>query len=205
MTARVSEVIRGWLGWCPNARAFSGLRHLDTIDYSLPVTDSDKPPSPGFFGNLNTDRYRHTQIGTVLASCLVIGILGSIFDVLINGTSGLHAFNILFLFGMTGFLLTSTTLTVIIRDNHLEIFLGPLPLRKKRIPLSDIISVRVENDARHTVRKAVWYLLPGAGLAIGEGLVIEQNGGKTVWIGTDEPELLVKAIYSAIEENHARC
>jgi hypothetical protein len=106
---------------------------------------------------------------------------------------------------MADLLLTSTTLTVIIVDNRIELFLGPLPLRKRTIPLSEIMSVRVENDARHTVRKAVWYLLPGAKLTTGEGLVIEQQGGRLFWIGSDEPEFLMKAIHSAMEKTHASC
>jgi uncharacterized membrane protein len=156
----ISDGIRRYLGWCPNARAFTQHQQMDATGFPVSVTESEKPPSTGLFGKQNAEKYRHTQVGIVLTSCLIIGILGSIFDFFTNGIFGLRIVGIPFFLFMAGLLLTSTTLTVIIVDNRIELFLGPLPLRKRTIPLSEIMSVRVENDARHTVRKANWYLLP---------------------------------------------
>ena len=197
MTVKISEVIRERLGWCPNAGSFNGKGYQDTTDYPLPViSPPERPPSANLMKNRDNERYHNTQFGIIFSLALVIGVSGTIFDILTHGISGMRIVSVLFLLLMTGLLLTSTTLTVIVSDRLMKVYHGPVPLRKRIIPLSEIISVRVEEDARHTIKKAVWYLSPKR-FTLEKGVVIKQSSGRTFWIGTDDPEVLVKAILSA--------
>jgi hypothetical protein len=148
------------------------------------------------------ERYRTTEVGIIFTAALIIGVLGTLFDILTHGISGFRVFSYLVLLPITSLLLTSTTLTVIVSDRQVIVYHGPLPFRKIAIPLAEIVSVRKETNDRLTFTGAVWYFSPKK-FTSEKGVVIEQEGGKTFWIGTEEPEALVKAILSAQEECHA--
>lgn len=196
----IPDTLRQFMGWCPNSRVFGEKRCLDGTRYPVPVSGAKaKPPSARLHGKSGDEMYRHTQASIVFITALLVGFLGTLLEILTYGHPGIQAITVLAFLAITSILLTSTTLTVIVTGTLMKVYFGPLPIRIRTIPLSEIISARVEEDARHTIKKAVWYLAPGGEFPIRKGIVVEQRCGKTFWIGTDEPELLIKAISSAQE------
>jgi hypothetical protein len=197
MTTHVQEVIRGWLGWCPHAELADNPAQRDTAGCPAPGADArERPPAADPMVTRSLENYHNTQVGIIFTLARVIGVIGTILDILANGITGFRSFSALILLPITALLLTSTTLTVIVSDRHVKVYHGPLAFRKTTIPLTGIVSVRVEKDARHTMNRAVWYFSPKR-FTLERGVVIEQERGKTFWIGTDEPDVLVKAILTA--------
>jgi hypothetical protein len=198
-----SEVIRDWLGWCPQARTFNDRKHRHaTGSPDLSSGYPERPPSAALMGNIHGERYRNTQVGIIFTAALIIGVLGTLFNIITHGISGFRFFSILMLLPITALLLTSTTLTVIVSDRQVKVYHGPLAFRKIAISLTEIVSARNEKNARLTINRAAWYFSPKK-FTFEKGVVIEQEGGKTFWIGTDEPDALVKAILSAQGECNA--
>ncbi|MEE3001359.1 MAG: hypothetical protein VX908_01560 [Planctomycetota bacterium] len=144
-------------------------------------------------GDPGTQRYHHTQPGTVLRVVWLI-VAGWLLLFAVLSTWVLYtvvgvAFLAMLLFH---------SLTVTIDDEHIRLSFG-LGLFRKRIPLSQVVSCR-------TVRNRLWY---GFGIRyVFDGWMWNVSGmdavqltyedGHHFRIGTDEPEALAAAITAAI-------
>ena len=139
--------------------------------------------------------YRHTQVGTTIWLFLIIAFLGSIVAVAFAGIAVMLIVAItgLFLF-LIGWILGS--LTVAIAGGNLSWWFGP-GFWKKRVAIDEI-------ESCEAVRNRWWW---GWGIRYyGKGWLYNVSGldavemtlktGKSIRIGTDEPEALVAAIRS---------
>ncbi len=143
-------------------------------------------------------KYRHTQQGYVIMIALGLVAVGIFVTALLmqddTARVVLLVEGILFLF----LALIFSTLTIRITDHELIWNFGPIPLIKKRVILSDIISAKavktkiIEGWGIHLTRRGWLYNISGR-----HAVLIEKSDGKTFMLGTDEPEKLVKAIGKA--------
>ena len=143
-------------------------------------------------GDPGTQRYHHTQPGTVLRVIwLIVGAWLLFFTPLPTLVRCITVGAVSFVF------LLFHSLTVTIDDEHIRLSLG-LGLFRKRIPLSQVVSCR-------TVRNRLWY---GFGIRyVFDGWMWNVSGmdavqltyedGRHFRIGTDEPEALAAAITAA--------
>ncbi|HUW58729.1 MAG TPA: hypothetical protein VMZ92_18980 [Planctomycetota bacterium] len=149
------------------------------------------------------ERYRHTQIGTVMimslaAAVILLVVIARQYDdapmVVVLPIGGLLLV-VLVLFG---------TLTVVVRTDEVEVRFGP-GLIRKRWALREFVSVK-------RVRNRWWY---GFGIRwIGTGWLYNVSGldavelvrrnGRAVRIGTDEPDALETALREAMGAGNAR-
>lgn len=141
-------------------------------------------------------RYHHTQVGylTIIVFAIALFLITAIMAM--NVFSWI-AFTVLIILGIC--LLLFSTLTVIIRDEVLEIRFGPGLIRKK-LHLKDIESCQVVRNP--------WYygwgihLTPHGWLYNVSGfsaVEIRLKSGKKYRVGTDVPHELEKAIWQAVE------
>lgn len=140
--------------------------------------------------------YKHTQIGYLTIIALAIGLL---FIACLMAAYGFNwiAFAVLIISGAC--LVLFATLTVVIKEDVLEIRFGPGVIRKK-FPLKDIESCRVVKNP--------WYygwgirLTPHGWLYNVSGFYaveIKMKAGKKYRIGADVPNDLEKVIRQTIE------
>ncbi|MAG11554.1 MAG: hypothetical protein CMI52_01970 [Parcubacteria group bacterium] len=143
-------------------------------------------------------KYKHTQIGWVIMIVLLLvtfGIFASSFFVdEAFGKNILMAGGLLFLV-LSGMF---STLTVEITQYELKWYFGPIPLIKRSIELSDILSVKktktkiIEGWGIHYTRRGWLYNVSGR-----DAILITKSDGTTAttaMIGTDEPETLIKML-----------
>ena len=144
-------------------------------------------------GDPGTQRYHHTQPGTVLRVVWLI-VAGWLLLFAVLSTWVLYTVVGVALLAMLLF----HSLTVTIDDEHIRLSFG-LGLFRKRIPLSQVVSCR-------TVRNRLWY---GFGIRyVFDGWMWNVSGmdavqltyedGRHFRIGTDEPEALAASINAAI-------
>jgi len=141
-------------------------------------------------------RYHHTQVGYLTIIVFAIALFFITAIMAMNVFSWI-AFSVLIILGIC--LLLFSTLTVIIRDEVLEIRFGPGLIRKK-LHLKDIESCQVVRNP--------WYygwgihLTPHGWLYNVSGfsaVEIRLKSGKKYRVGTDVPHELETAIWQAAE------
>jgi hypothetical protein len=195
MMARVSEAIRRWTGWCPNARTFKISRVMDS---RLPIhVPSELPPGPKSVSlSGKPDHYRHTQVGTIQiwATLAAVGVM--VLSILFNG--GIWITYVIIAFMLIALTLFGS-LTVGVSNEWLQISFGPFGIIRKKIPTARIISaVPVVNP---------WYYGWGIrwtpdgplyNISGEKGVMLTLSDGKRLRIGSDEPDALVLAITDAI-------
>ena len=140
--------------------------------------------------------YQHTQIGYLTITTLIIGML-FIACLMTAGGFDWIPFTVLIILGVC--LALFATLTIVIKEDVLEIRFGPGVIRKK-FPLIDIESCQVVKNP--------WYyglgihLTPHGWLFNVSGfyaIEIKMKTGEKYRIGTDVPNDLEKAIRQSIE------
>jgi hypothetical protein len=194
---RVSEVIRGWLGWCPNGH----MMNVKSRDTGCSVSGGNLAVKiPGASGSegagaRDRDTYEHTQRGMLIISAVSAAI------VLILTISVFAGF--VLVVGMVVAILVfvlaiMSTLTVSVGSDRLRIRFGPVGLVRKEWLLSEIVSVRAVTNSwyygwgiRWTPRGPLYNV---SGFQAVEVLLVS---GKTFRIGTDEPDALKAAIERA--------
>ena len=191
---QIAEIVRRYLGWCPNTQALKGQRilpaSLPTGVPAVPAGPQDAPSPPG------SPLYRHTQLGTIqiwatLASVGVI-LLSTLFigGIWITGIVTAFLLIALVLFG---------SLTVMVRKEDVHIRFGPFGVVRKTIPLGYITSVATVKNPWYYGWGIRWtpdgplYNISGVG-----GVMLVLADGKKIRIGSDEPEQLADAISRAI-------
>lgn len=141
-------------------------------------------------------RYRRTQIGYLTIIVLAFALFFIIIIMAMSVFSWI-AFVVLIILGIC--LLSFSTLTVIIRDEVLEIRFGPGVIRKK-FHLKDIESCQAVKNRWYygwgIHRTPHGWLFNVSGFSAVE---IKLKSGKKYCIGTDVPNELEKAIRQAIE------
>lgn len=194
----VAEVIRGWLGWCPNGHMMN-VKTRDTghgVSAGSLVTKSSGASGSEGAGVPDRGIYEHTQRGM-----LIIGAVSA--AILLTLTISMFA-GFVWIVGMVVAILAfvlaiCSTLTVSIGGENLRIRFGPVGLIRKTWELSDIVSVRTVTNP--------WYY--GWGIRwTPHGLLYNVSGfqavevllasGKAFRIGTDEPDTLKAAIERAM-------
>lgn len=201
---RVSEVIRGWLGWCPNGnglqaknRGGAGIGILADNPAKNPIPPGTDGPGMPWRG-----KYEHTQRGTLIiggVAAAIVFILGMSF------IFGLVWVTMAVLAILVFLLAIMSTLTVSAGHDILAIRFGPVGLIRKSWPLTEIVSVTTVTNP--------WYY--GFGIRITpygplynvsgpHAVEVRLMSGKMFRIGTDEPYALKQAIDLARNTRGAR-
>ncbi|HEX3002456.1 MAG TPA: hypothetical protein VHN82_08865, partial [Methanoregula sp.] len=194
---RVAEVIRGWLGWCPNNHMMSAGARDTGYGFSAgnPVTKSHG--APGSEGSRVPDggKYEHTQRGMLIIGAVSAAIVLILTISLFAGFVWIVGIVIAIL----AFVLAiCSTLTVSVSSGILRIRFGPVGLIQKTWALADIVSVRTVTNPWYYGWGIRWtphgILYNVSGFRAVEVLL---SSGKTFRIGTDEPDSLKEAIEHA--------
>jgi hypothetical protein len=137
--------------------------------------------------------YRHTQYDTVLIIAVGIVMVAIIVHYLISGSIHPAEAGVAILLPITFFLFSS--LTVEINHGDITCRFGPGLFRKK-IKLSDVTDAQPVTNSwlagwgiRWIPRRYMLWNVSGL-----QAVELKLKNGKTFRIGTDEPDLLVKAI-----------
>lgn len=193
---KVAEVIRGWLGWCPNAH---GMQAKQTgVSDTFFMEGNARVPATGDTGGTKRSRdgqYEHTQRGSVILAAVGTAIILILVSMIIFEPVIVSVLVLLILI----FVLTiMSRLTVSVTDDQLKIRFGPVGLIQKEWLLSDIISATpVTNQwiygwgIRWTPHGPLYNV---AGSKAVEILLLS---GKKFRVGTDEPEALCRALQNA--------
>lgn len=198
---RVSEVIRGWLGWCPNVHTMNA-KNRDTagsiFPAGSPVVKIPGPSGADRAGIPPGGRYEHTQRGT-----LIIGAVSAAIILIITTMymSGIVWVAVIVLGIMVFVLAIFSTLTVLAGADIIRIRFGPIGLIQKSWPISEIASVTTVINpwyygwGIHRTPHGPLYNVSGR-----NAVEILLFSGNTFRIGTDEPEALKTAIEQAREK-----
>ncbi len=217
---RITDAIRGWLGWCPDAGTS---RHMNRMmggsdpGSRNPSRESGRiRPDGGNPGNPGRRRYEHTQVGTILIFA-VLGIMVIIIvtqfvlgGFLIRQSLSIPAgedevflvAGILAPLIVLGILVMAVlcfgTLTVAVYDDAVRIRFGPIGLFKREFPLADIASVAAVTNPWYYGYGLRWTPRgPLYNVAGKDAVEISFYSGKNVRIGTDEPGVLLREIEQA--------
>ena len=201
MITRISEIIHEWMGWCPNAAMQHILPRAGSGDGSAPaaaVPPEDRPVGAGPAGAVIYRQSAPTFIGGIKLVVAMVSItIAGAFIVTLAGLPWVYI-SPLVVAGAYLFVesLYSTVNTAVSRD-ALEYWYGR-GFRRNRIALANIARCSVvENPANFgwSIRATFleWFYNV-SGPDVVEILLMD---GKTVRIGTDEPEQLAQAINNA--------
>lgn len=200
--ARISEIIHGWLGWCPAAHLAktknNGVTGLN-FQAANPVTKSPGPSGSDQSGMSWGGRYEHTQQGS-----LIIGSTGAAIIIIL---ASMYLFGIVwvavFVLVILIFALAiCSTLTVLVGDDALRIRFGPVGLIKKSWPMAEIASVTTITNPWYYGWGIRWTPRGPLYNVSGYGAVeVMLHSGKIFRIGTDEPDVLFQAILGATGEH----
>ena len=196
--AKISDIIHGWLGWCPNAGQVKVQGRYGSADaghnaYTLVQGQSSDGADPA--AGPWDQRYEHTQAGWVLIGAVGSAVLLLLATLIFLGPNPVQ----LIVLGIMLFVLAITSqLTVSVGDDRIRIRYGPVGLIRKEWLLSDIVSAMPVTSP--------WYY--GYGIRVTpHGMLYNVSGrhavevlllsGKKVRIGTDEPGALCRAIRRA--------
>ena len=133
--------------------------------------------------------YEHTQIGTKVILVSVISVVVCLLLLPYSGWIVLIAIAMII-----GQLAIRGTLTVIVDDDAINIKYGPLAWGAKSWPIAEISSVSVVKIPMNILSRSLGgkiYDVSGS-----DGVAIKLLNGKTIRIGTDEPEEVRQAIES---------
>ncbi|NLD57917.1 MAG: DUF1673 family protein [Methanomicrobiales archaeon] len=194
--AKVADVIRGWLGWCPNGNVMrakqTGVAGIFFMEGNARV------PATGDTGDTKRSRdgqYEHTQRGSVILAAVGTAIILILVSLIIFEPVIVQVLVLLILIFVLAIM---SRLTVSVTDDQLKIRFGPVGLVHKEWALSDIISATpVTNQwiygwgIRWTPHGRLYNV---AGSMAVEILLLS---GEKVRIGTDEPEKLCRALQKA--------
>jgi len=198
---RVSEVIRGWLGWCPNGHTMNAKARDPGYGFSAGSPVIKNPGSAGSAGSglPGRGKYEHTQRGTLIIGAVSAAIVLILAISLFAGfvwIVGIVAAILVFVLAIC------STLTVAVGGGKIRIRFGPVGLIQKEWLLPEIISVRAVTNPWYYGWGIRWTpqgpLYNVSGFHAVEVLLAS---GKTFRIGTDEPDTLRAAIERATATN----
>ena len=147
-------------------------------------------------------RYEHTQVGTLqIWAILAIMVL----IVAVTLFTGASAVPLVVLCILVFAILCFATLTVTVHDDAVRFRFGPIGWFKREYPMSDIATAEAVQNPWYYGYGIRW--TPGGPLynvAGKDAVEICLFSGRTVRIGTDEPEALLQAIGEAKKQRKAR-
>ena len=198
---RFSEVIREWMGWCPNGHSMNAKNRDGAGSVFLagsPVVKNPGPSGADRTGIPRGGRYEHTQRGTL--------IIGAVSAAIILILATMYLFGIVWVsvlvLGIMAFVLAiCSTLTVSADADILRLRFGPIGLIQKSWPIPEIASATTVTNPWYYGWGIRW--TPHGSLYNVSGrhaVEILLFSGKTFRIGTDEPEALKTAIEQAREK-----
>ncbi|MGB7787496.1 hypothetical protein [Methanoregula sp.] len=198
---RISEIIHEWTGWCPNARVQNIPQRRGSEDgsaFAAAVPRGERPAGSLTGGEVLYNHSAPTFIGGLkLVVAMVCIIIAASVLVTRAGLPWLYispvAVALAYLFVQSVY----STVNVAVSHDSLEYWFGK-GVRQKKIPLADIARCSVvKNPANFgwSIRATFleWFYNV-SGPDIVEILLMD---GKTIRIGTDEPEVLRQAIEAA--------
>jgi hypothetical protein len=202
MATRVSEVIRGWLGWCPQARvpAEPRLPAAAGSNYLIPAISPDPAVVPKEL--YRGYRYYHTQPNLaggrkttyLLAALTLAGLAAAVYAPIPDAIRPVVL--LLALLALVNALFSSLTVTV--SQTMLEFWFGP-GIWHKNYHLMEIAGCAIVKNSWWNGWGIRWtphgmlYNVAGS-----DAVEVLFNDGHKVRIGTDEPEALAGAINHAI-------
>ena len=142
--------------------------------------------------------YRHTQVGVLMSIMLAFACAGLLWAGISEGWPAIIAGGLGgALAALAACLVLFTTLTVRIGDGVLAVRFGP-GFPRRTIRLADIASARAVRNhwlsgyGIHRVGSGWLYNVSGR-----DAVEVELRGGRSIRIGTDEPEELLRALAQA--------
>jgi hypothetical protein len=203
MTIPFSEMVREWMGWCPNAGMAKTKRSGTTAqDFSVEhrYMESPRASGTGRQGMAYQGKYEHTQRGDMIIGLFAAVILFLLSVIILEGFEWV----VLIVLGiMCGVLLICSDLTVTVDERELRIRFGPAGLIRKSWSLDEIESVTTVSNpwyygiGIHWTPRGVLYNVSGF-----QGVEVRLCSGTLFRIGTDEPEVLCRAIGPACSEKN---
>jgi len=199
MAAKLAEIIRDRLGWCPGADTFrAGSSSIPGTGFSFRNTSliSGTAGVPGEGGASPARAYEHTQTG-MLQIVAVLAVMVIIVTTTFLFGPQIVPLGVLMLLVVV--VLCFASLTVTIENDAVQIRFGPLGLIRKKWLLSEIVSATPVTNPWYYGYGIRWtphgplYNVAGSG-----AIEILLVSGKKVRIGTDEPDLLARVISRAI-------
>lgn len=202
MTTRFTEVIREWLGWCPNTRIPAVNRMPAATGNSLAKPAASPDPAATLENRQGEYRYYHTQpnfaggnkITYLLVALTLIGFAAIVFAPL-----PLYMRPLILVLAILALVNAAfSSLTVAISQEKLEFWFG-VGIWHKRHHLYDIAACAVVKNSWWNGWGIRWtphgWLYNVAG---SDAVEILFTNGKKIRIGTDEPQRLADAINHAI-------
>lgn len=199
---RVSEVIREWLGWCPNGHTINAKIRDTGYGFSAGslVTMSSGASGSEGAGAPDRDIYEHTQRGMLIIGAVSAAILMILTISVVTGFVWIVGMVVAILAFVLAIM---STLTVSVGSDRLQIRFGPVRLVRKEWLLSEIVSASVVTNSWYYGWGIRWTphgpLYNVSGFQAVEVLL---SSGKTFRIGTDEPDALKAAIERATPTTH---
>jgi hypothetical protein len=203
MSIQFPEMVREWMGWCPNAGVAKTKWSSNTVqDFSVEGRRMESPPASGAGrqGMAYQGKYKHTQRGDMIIGLFAAVILLLLAMIILEGFEWV----VLIVLGiMCGVLLVCSELTVTVDERELRIQFGPVGLIRKSWSLDEIESVNPVNNpwyygiGIHWTPRGVLYNVSGF-----RGVEVRLYSGTLFRIGTDEPEVLCRAIGLAGSEKN---
>ncbi len=205
MSTRISDIVHGWLGWCPNGHMMktqgggnAGTRILTGNPVVRPAGLPGSDPS----GRARVSRYEHTQRGDTVIGIFFFALALILVPMYFNGIQLPLIIGIGILLVV---LATVSTLTVSADGDALRVRFGPVGVIRKSWPMSDIAAVTPVTNPwyfgfgiRHTPFGPLYTV---HGRRAVEVLLLS---GNTFRIGTDEPEALTTAFEQIVAGNKHR-
>lgn len=192
----ISDAIRKYAGWCPGLRAVQGRKKaapcIGTATDNPAKTTGTSLGGTAVPGAPMRRLYEHTQVGMLQ----IVAILG-VMVIIITTTLLAGAFLIpLAVLGLLVFaVLCFATLTVSVCDDAVRIRFGPIGLFTREFPVADIASAAAVRNPWYYGYGIRWTPDgPLYNVAGKDAVEIRQYSGKTVRIGTDEPDVLLREI-----------
>lgn len=194
----IPDAVRRFMGWCPDGhvlKARSGEGAGPNIGSANPVAKNPGPSGTDRSGKPRELRYEHTQRGFLIIGAVSAAIVLIVAMTVLFGLVWITALVICILIFA---LAICSTLTASVSDDALWIRFGPLPLIRKSWPVAEIATVTTVTNPWYYGWGIRW--TPSGPLynVSGYGAVeVTLHSGRKVRIGTDEPEVLCRAIEQA--------
>jgi hypothetical protein len=147
---------------------------------------------------MNSPPYRHTQRGYVLAAVLIVAAINTGVVAYVAASAWLGLLTVV----MLALAAACSALTVELRDDQLQFYFG-LGFPRWRIKLADIVAAE---PARDNPAEGWGLRVTGSGMLYNVGgldsVRLTLVSGKSMRIGTDDPQALILAVMRAKASGH---
>ena len=162
------------------------------------VGDRKQETAPIVSGHMTPPSYRHTQHGYVLAAVLIVAAINTGVVAYAVGSAWLALLTVVIL----ALAAAGSTLTVELRDDQLQFYFG-IGFPRWHIKLADIVAAE---PARNHPAEGWGLRVTATGMLYNVGgldsVRLTLVSGKSVRIGTDDPQALILAVMRAKASGH---